>query len=319
MSQLDGGRHSVVNDIFNVLLTRLNQNSLGKKFAGNVIFKFYPNTSNFDLYTVNENTLTIDTEEYVPVVETVSEQIAFVDKNKRNDWMKSYLFAVRVDENEHEFDVNNEFYLAMTEVCGDLNGSVILTNGTRYAFKVNMPKPQGRFVHDKSWYVIFEVTINLSGVEQGSFGNDYTVWIAEYVEPDDIYEDDNIVDFTPLVYKMGKALKTVHKKNEADTKGSVSSRTIHIDATLNYRGSDIEELLRSDMLGLESDNQIIYRIRIKEGDLDFHKPFILTAGGLELKNNSLVKLVCKFELADVNAILSEAVADPEPPEPEEED
>lgn len=166
-------------NVFNILLSKLNENQYSVKFGGNVIFRFYTNTDTFDMVTVNEDTLTLDTEEYVPVFEQLSEQVAFVDKNKRHDWLKSYLFALRVEK--REFDANNKFYKAMIETVEAMNGATVSSDNIKYAFKVNYPKKVNYFQHGKAWYIVFEMVVNLSSVEHGTFGNDYTVWIAEFV------------------------------------------------------------------------------------------------------------------------------------------
>ena len=222
-----------MNDIFDYFLTQLNDNASSLVYKGNYIFKFHQDS--MSVYETVTGKLVKEEIEYSPVSLITKTPVTFVENNKRIDWLVEFGIAVRIEGQEYDADDDLD-YANIVSVLTSMQNASLSISGKKYSIKTD-PEPtyQGYSMLGQSKYAILSVTMNVTEVIQGYFGQDWTIEI-----------DDTEVDFTECNISSTKRFVTVDDKDELlNDYNKPIGRTMVWELTLNY--NDESELLTEVM------------------------------------------------------------------------
>jgi len=189
--------------IFNYFLESLNNNDKGLVYRGNFLFQL--DTDKLSVYDQVENKLVREKIIYRPVAITVSEDITYVEDNKRVDSLLEFGIVVPIKGQTYN-DADDLDYANIKRVCEELNGAELNVDGTKYAVKTSpYPKFSGFAYLGNSKRIILSVTINFTEVEKGEFGQ-----VSEW------YLDDVLLDVVEPQVNTTRIFYTNDKKNTSD-------------------------------------------------------------------------------------------------------
>ena len=244
-------------NIFDFILEKLNDSY--PVFEGHFVFQFHQN--GFTMEKIDEEYLTVDTVEYVPVSELSSQETPYVEGNNKSDFTKVYGFMLKIDKHE-TFDETDLAYQAMLSLKSTLNGKVFTINSRKTAFKVTTPQFRANIPYDGHWWVLFEIQVTFTVMDEGYFGNDYIVKMRK--------KDSGSYQTLDLIMLHAPMGKTEIAKNpvgvKANTTHSVHSRTVMFVLAAVYHGTGIEEDLYKEMWG-KGDRDQLYDLRIETPDI----------------------------------------------------
>jgi hypothetical protein len=219
-------------NFFSYILEQLNTNTYDIQFEGNVFFQYHPHNNDFVIYDINEQELRIEKIEYVPFSENMSDEIPFVDENKRSDFNKMFVVPIKVD-NQTSFQEDNEIYKALYEFTQNLNGTSFTYDGFKYAVKIGEPRPEGVPILKRGagWYRLFSISIAYTRVQSGLFGNEISATLSTIVDDVTITKEVDFINLTPT-----SAIDTQTERNLSEwstNKSKPIARQIQVDMTLN--------------------------------------------------------------------------------------
>jgi hypothetical protein len=291
--------------LYDFFLEKLNQNSLGVEFSGNFMFKFWPQGSGVNefeiLYKSEESEdLNFLTKEVVPLVDIQTIEIPFVEKNKRSDFEKEFYVAIRVenDVNEFnqrviEFDENNIKYQAILETLESIKETLTYNfQGFKYTFKVKEPQKVNVFKYSGSYYQILALNFNASRVQTGFYGNEMKFSLGEQGES---LEELDIVEVDIMSGKNTSVFNEITFQS-TDQKTKINSRTWQAQLTINYRGTNVDNLVFNEMIALDTD--LIFKpydLRLEQAGEIYDYEVLITSVNGNFRNNSLQTLTFQLE------------------------
>ena len=298
--------------LFNWFTDTLNQNTQNVNFSGNFVFKFYgqqQGVSDFEIISTNENSLDFESTEIVPVVNISSIEIPYVEKNNRSDFEQEYYVALRIenriDETTNqmvlEFDDTDPKYQALLETIDTIRNQLSFAyDGFKFTVKAKEPQVVQSFKYNGNYYTLFAITLNMSAISDGFYGNEMTFRLSENLSA---FTDDDILDVVEANIIVGK--ETFQRNNitlqPTDQLTEVASRTFQAQLTVNYRGEDFDpdEILFDELLA-ENTSLInkVYRFGGVQGNNTFTHNVVITSVNASFRNNSVETISFQVERAE---------------------
>jgi len=297
--------------IYNWFIDTLNTNTQDVTFSGNFVFKFWAQqhgVQDFEIINKSEEQLDFEALEVVPVVNTQSIEIPYVEKNKRSDFEQEYYVALRIenrideDTNQQvlEFDQTDPKYIALLETVSTIRDTLSFTyDGFKFTVKAREPQVVQTFKYNGNYYTLFAITLNMSAVEFGFYGNEMSFFLAPETATIsnthllDAYQVDMIIGKQTLVYNNIDFTAT-------DQQTQVNSRNWQVQITINYRGSTYvpDTLLFNELMA--DSNQTIgrkYRFRATQNGVNYDKLVVVTSINGTYRNNSVQQITAQIERA----------------------
>lgn len=297
-------------EIYDLFLERLNENSLGIEFSGNFIFKFWQQGGGINEFEIiykseEKQDLNYLTKEVVPVVDIQTIEIPYVEKNNRSDFEKELYVAIRIeyDVNEFnqrviEFNDNNNMYQALLETLESIRNTLTYNyNGYKYTFKVKEPQKVNIFKYNGNYYQIFALNFNVSRVEKGVYGNEFSFYLSALNQPID---ETHLLDVYESSLIVGK---NTFSNNDitfvaTDQETNITSRSFQAQLTVNFRGLDYipDELLFKELM--TNDNTTIvkpYNFRMSYNGQNYDKTVYVTSLNSVFRNNSIQQITFQLE------------------------
>lgn len=304
--------------LYDILIERLNSNSLGVEFSGNFMFRFWQQGTGINEFEImqkevdeegNPLSLEFTQKEVVPVVDIQSIEIPFVERNKRSDWEKEYYIAIRVEYKVNEFnqrviefDEDDVKYQALLESLATIGDNLLFTkDGYKYAFKVKEPSDVNIFKYSGNYYQILAVGFTLTSIEQGYFGNETQVYLAALDDTNFGLTNDYRLDFTDVQVLLSKETTVLAPVELKEHKVHINKRHWSARITINYLGNVADNLLKEEVHGLVEDNRKKYQIRFKRGDgtktsdYDYVREVYVTNANVIYATNSVVNITFDVE------------------------
>jgi hypothetical protein len=269
--------------IFDYFLAQLNDNTNDLVYKGNFLFKFF--TDAMKVYEPVEGKLVNEEITYRPVSLMTSEDVPFVEDNGRVDWLVE--FGILAPIKAQVFDETNDLdYANIKDVCAALNGQRITYEGKQFSFKVSpYPKYRGWDFVGESKYAILTVTMNLTELDTGEYGQDST-WYLDDVALDVIVPD---VVSTRRFYTGDKKATTNNDYNQPIGRVKMITLTINYDPD-NTKCVELFKESRSDTLLKKT-------YTLKETHIvlgDFTNNVIVRSAAESSKRNSARRLIVEF-------------------------
>lgn len=297
--------------LYNWFVDQLNQNSYGVTFSGNYIFKFWPQStsgvSDFEILQTNEDALDFDALELVPVVDVQTIEIPFVEKNNRSDYEKEFYVALRIqdsldpDTNELqiEFDDTDPKYQALQETVENIKTQLTFTyDGYRHTVKTKEPQKVQTFKNNGKYYTIFGITMNITSIEYGYYGNEMEFYLFPSAET--TYSQADRLDVMDANIIVSKQTETYNELNTEPVEQTIKiqSRQFSVQFTVNYRGNDFDadERLFNELIA-DNTNTIKkqYKLKMIQDNLNETKIVVITSMNAEYRNNSVQKITFQVE------------------------
>ena len=297
--------------IFNWFIDTLNTNTQDVTFSGNFVFKFWSQqhgVQDFEIINKNDEQLEFEALEVVPVVNTQSIEIPYVEKNKRSDFEQEYYVALRIenrideDTNQQilEFDNTDPKYIALLKTVDNIRDTLSFNyDGFKFTVKAREPQVVQTFKYNGNYYTLFGITLNMSSIEVGFYGNEMKFYLAPInttineTHLLDTYQVDMIVGKQTLVYNNIDFTAT-------DQQTQVNSRNWQAQITVNYRGSAFtpDTLLFNELMA--NTNQTIsnkYLFRATQNGVNYDKLVVVTSINGTYRNNSVQQITAQVERA----------------------
>lgn len=295
--------------IFNWFIEQLNNNTQNVTFDGNFVFKFYAQqhgTADFEIISKDESMLDFESKEVVPVVNTQSIEIPFVEKNERSDFEQEYYVALRIENrideitNQQllEFDDADPKYLAMIEALQNIRSQLSFSyDGYKYTVKTKEPNVVQTFKYNGNYYTVFALTLNMSAIKDGFYGNEMSFFLADAT---DTIASEHLLDVSEVNFVIGKQTKIF---NTIDFVGSeqqtqINSRNWQAQITINYRGSTYtaDDLMFKELMA-NNQNTITkqYKFRASQNNINYDKNVVVTSVNGVFRNNSVQQITFQLE------------------------
>lgn len=267
--------NSVNKRIYDLVLSKLNENTQGVTFDGNFMFKFYNgDQQNFEIIVRDEDLLDFESQRIVPVVDAQNIQVPFVDDNDRSDFEREFYIAIQVestvsDNNQVkiEFDETITEYQALLETIENIKSTLTFIDGDyKYTFKVKEPTKVSYFKYNGIYYQVLALTINLTSLQNGYFGNETAVYFG--LKSDVSFADTatyklDFLEFTPNTSKETRANADT---DATETSVAINKRTWIADMTVNFTGNTADLLLQREIDAIV-DNNLIYQVKVVKNQL----------------------------------------------------
>lgn len=300
---------SVAHKLFDFVLGKLNENDKGVTFDGTFTFRFWQQPTakiqDFHIATENPDILEDDAKPVVPFVDVSNVEIPFNEKNKRQDFEVEYYISIKTDVTFDkkgypiiQFDYTNDRYQALMQAYEDLKTNLTYTDASmRVGFKAREPQKVNVFKYNGHYYQIFALTLNISKIEKGRFGNEMELSIAR------VGQTLQALDTTETRVTMGKTERERTLTTQKNRNISIINRVWECQTTINYLGEDIDkEILNEVMMAnlSASNSQIVYELRmIQVGDFDVTYNVIITGGSITYTNNVPETITFNMKLSGV--------------------
>jgi hypothetical protein len=291
---------SVAHKIFDYLLDKLNENTQGVTFDGNFTFKFWrqPSDKIQDFHILDEDGEEVDFKatRVVPFVDISSIEIPYNEKNRRQDWEVEYYIPIRIENKivnnaiDIQFDYTDDRYQALMETYEDLKTNLTYTTtDMRIGFKVREPQKVAVFKHNKHYFQMFALSINISKIEKGRFGNEMKLSLAKTGE---LLTQ---LDTSETHVIMGKTERDRTLTNQLNQNYSVDTRTFEVRTTINYDDDRLIDTYILDEVMLANDannnNQLEYDLRMFQSD-SFDKTYkVIITGGVTIFTNNVPETI----------------------------
>lgn len=297
--------------LYNWFIDQLNQNSYNIEFSGNYIFKFWTEAkggvSDFEVVKTDEDVLDFQIAEVVPVVDVQTLEIPFVEKNERSDYEKEFYVALRIedslDENTNdlvlEFDDTDPKYLALLETIELIKSQLTFTyDGYKHTVKTKEPQKVQTFKNNGKYYTIFGITMNITSLIDGFFGNEMQFFLKE-ADQNGYNADDqlDVVEGSVIVAKQSEAYNQLAEE-PVDQTTKINSRNFSAQIITNYRGDDytVDSLLFDELLaGSTNTIKKRYTLKLEQGDRTEEKTVVITSLNAEFRNNSVETITLQLE------------------------
>lgn len=302
--------------LFDLILTKLNENTQDVTFSGNYMFVFNNQqigSHNFEIVSRDADALDFKSTEFIPLVDIQSIQVPFVELNKRDDWEREFYVAIKIpktrnattNQMEIVFDESNPRYQAILETIENLSDNLTFVEGDyKYTFKVKEPTKVSVFTYNNTKYQVLALTFNLTSLSKGFFGNETKLYLgllsdSSFGETDDYLLDN--VEFTEVVSKTSRATSNI---DDTDEKYEIDKRIWDSTITVNFNGNLADMLLYKEKMA-KFELNITYQIKITNKnlntlvgeDLDYINSVKLTTINIIYRNNVVDQLTFKLERA----------------------
>ena len=293
------------NEIFNLFVELLNQNTQGVEFSGNFTFRFWSQTQaeqEFHIVRKDPNKLDYDVDKVVPIVNVQTIEIPFVERNGRSDYEIENYVAIKVeqtidpDTNQRiiEFDENTPAYQALLETIGDIRSNLTFTNasGRKYSIKAKDPQKVNTFKFTGDYYTIFAVTLTMTAVDSGLFGNEIKMQLAEVGQS---FTSDNDLDVVEADFIVGKGTYQFSPRTQDQIQRTrVNNRTSTYQVTVNYIDNTAGGLLWDEIHGNVVAKQ--YQLRSSLGATVLQtRNVLITTINTTIRNNAVVRITFTAE------------------------
>lgn len=297
--------------LYNWFVEQLNQNSYGVEFSGNYIFKFWNEArggvSDFEIVRTNEDVLDFEITEIVPVVDVQTLEIPFVEKNERSDYEKEFYVALRIEDKVDEttndlvleFDDTDPKYLALIETIDLIKSQLTFTyDGYKHTVKTKEPQKVQTFKNNGKYYTIFGITMNITSLLDGFFGNEMAFSLKELTQQGYNADDQiDVVEGTLIVAKQSEAYNQLAEE-PVDQTTKINSRNFSVQIIANYRGDSyaVDKLLFDELLaGSTTTIKKQYSLRLQHGTRTVEKIVVITSLNAEFRNNSVQTITVQLE------------------------
>lgn len=286
---------STAHKLFDFVLDILNQNDKGVIFDGNFTWKFWQQPSNKiqDFHILKEGeTLEFDAQTVVPFVDISTVEIPFNERNKRQDMELEYYVAIRIERGidskgvlVQEFDSTDHRYQALMQGYTNFKDNLTFQDANmRVGFKVREPQKVNVFKYNKHFYQLFALTLNISKIEKGRFGNEMKLYMRKKGAVD--WE---LLDTIESRTVMGKTEQPREKTNDLDQKISIVNRTWETTMTINYLEETVDKQLLEEIEVVNeaiNNNQQVFELRkVQVGTFDYTRDVVIVAGSVTYTNN----------------------------------
>lgn len=281
-------------NFYEYVLNELNQNEQGVRFEGNIFFYYHAHNNDFVLYNINEEELRIDKLEYVPFVENTSDEITFVNDNKRADFFKVFVIPIKVEDNV-TFNLQSKPYNALLDFTRDKNGATFDYEGSRYALKVSEPKPEGVPILKRGagWYRLFSMSIAFTRIESGMFGNELSLSLATDI---DSVTETSTLDFTN--FSPASATDTQTERNLTTFTNNYNlpiARQTEFELSINYLDDTVHENILDFAFGADGadiDNEYVLTMTLPH--VTYTKTVLLTQATATFEKGIVVSLLIRL-------------------------
>ena len=297
--------------LFNWFTDTLNQNTQGVTFSGNFVFKFWQQQQgvhDFEIISKSEDTLDFESTETVPVVNITSLEIPYVEKNNRSDFEQEYYVALKIENRINgetnqqllEFDDTDPKYQALLETVDTIRTQLSFDyDGFKFTVKAREPQVVQTFKYNGNYYTVFAITLNMSAVSDGFYGNEMTFYLTDNFNA---FTVSDVLDVVEANIIVGKETFISHaiELEPTDQLTQVTGRTFQAQVTVNYRGQDFDpDALLFNELMAEDTNLISkkYRFRGVQGDTTFNHDVVITSINASFRNNSVETITFQVERA----------------------
>jgi len=297
--------------LYNWFVEQLNQNSYNVEFSGNYIFKFWNETrggvSDFEIVRTTEDALDFEIAEVIPVVDVQTLEIPFVEKNDRSDYEKEFYVALRIEDSIDEttndlvleFDDTDPKYLALLETIANIKSQLTFTyDGYKHTVKTKEPQKVQTFKNNGKYYTLFGITMNITSLQTGFFGNEMKFWLKEAAQAGYNATDQlDVIEGTIVVAKQSESYNRLANE-PVDQTTKINSRNFSVQLTVNYRGDNFaaDELLFDELLA-ENTTTIKkqYELKLEQNSRQEEKIVVITNINAEFRNNSVETITLQLE------------------------
>jgi hypothetical protein len=262
---------------YELLLSKLNENTLGVEFSGNYMFKMWQSPTgkyNFEIVKLDPNALEIEQARVVPVVDSQSIQLPFVEKNERNDFERELLIAIEVPsttdvagENVIEFDENTLEYQAILETIANMRSQLVFIEGDyKYTLKVKDPTKGNVFKYNSKWYQMVSITFYMSSIKKGYYGSETKVYFGLKNDLNFAETDDYLLDTFNFSPTATRTLRVNSDIDATEEKHKPNKRTWNATMIVNFTGNVADVLLQRE-LDAVVDMNTVYQIKVVKTQL----------------------------------------------------
>lgn len=308
---------SVDKRTYDLLLTKLNENTQGVEFSGNYVFQFYRGEKvnhNFEIIKKSDDYLDFEINKVVPFVDIQNIEIPFVTKNERDDMEREFYVAIEIDRKyntttnvlEVEFDDTNKQYQAVLETLNTIKNELTFVDGDyKYTFKTKSPEKVNKFKYNNQWYQIFALVFNLTSVKKGYFGNETKLYFGlendvSFGETSEYQLD--IVEYTPT---MGKTTRQNEDIGETEQTVQINKRGWRCKLVINFTGNTADLLLQHEVDATTESNNVKYTLKQTKNNLDtdtgdtfgFERDVYVTSATATYQNNTIDQIILTLERA----------------------
>ena len=299
---------------FDLIVDKLNENTKGVTFAGNFMFRFSRACDyNFEIISRDTDQLEYSTAEYIPVVDVQDIETPYVQLNKQKDYEREFYIALEIEDQVHEttgqqvleFDYTDNRYQAILEVLANFEDELTFIDGDyKYSFKVRQPKKVNIFSWNSKYYQILSLTMNLSSVESGFFGNETKLYLG--LESDASFDkiSDYQIDFMELNEVMSKSMTNTSSRTSDDESKRPIKRTWEATVTANFNGNTADLLLYKEKANT-ADLRTLYQVLITNANLnndtgedyDYTFDVYVSSVNISYQNNMVDRITFTLERA----------------------
>lgn len=297
--------------LYNWFVEQLNQNSYNVEFSGNYIFKFWNETrggvSDFEIVRKTEDALDFEIAEVIPVVDVQTLEIPFVEKNDRSDYEKEFYVALRIEDSIDEttndlvleFDDTDPKYLALLETIANIKSQLTFTyDGYKHTVKTKEPQKVQTFKNNGKYYTLFGITMNITSLQTGFFGNEMKFWLKEATQAGYNPTDQlDVIEGTIVVAKQSESYNRLANE-PVDQTTKINSRNFSVQLTVNYRGDNFaaDELLFDELLAQNTTTiKKQYELKLEQSSRQEEKIVVITNINAEFRNNSVETITLQLE------------------------
>jgi len=232
-------------NITDYIVDKLNAEE-GVQFRSNYVLDFVQTTTGaqFTLFNVNRHEIEMDTIEFVPVSEVVNQNTPFVEKNKRDGWIKTFAFPLKI-KNGFQFDEDDLDYQALISLREGMNGSVDTISGKKVSFKVTYPRYDQKALSGGDWYAVMVMDFYMTTISQGFFCNEFSVNIKRTA--DATYHELDFIEFSLPTGADSITVSDVRTNNNSVTRQA--RYTTQFSLSFNYFGGALENELYEYQMG----------------------------------------------------------------------
>ena len=302
--------------LYDLILTKLNENTQDVVFSGNYMFEFNQQLAgsgnfNFSVVSRDADALEFSSTDIVPLVDVQSIQIPFVEDNERDDWEREFYVAIEIpatrnaitNESIIEFDEANPKYQAVLETLENMVSNLTFIEGDyKYTFKVKEPTKVNVMTYGGTYYQLLALTFNLTSLSEGFFGNETKLYLG--LASDGSFGEtapyllDN-VEFNEIVAKTVRATSNIDNTEEGYT---IDKRLWESTITVNFNGNVADMLLYKEK-ALFSTIKLEYQIKITNKNLNTHAGenldytinVLVTNVNITYRNNVVDQLTFKLQ------------------------
>lgn len=257
--------------LFNLWLSKLNENTQGITFDGNFMFQFSrAGTYDFEIISRDEDSLDFERTEVVPVVNAQQIETPYIQLNEQSDWEIEVLCALKVDETRHpitnkkviEFNGEDLRYQALLETTETLKNQLTFIEGDyKYTFKVREPNKVNVFKYNGSYYQVLSITFNLTTLTSGFFGNETKIYLG--LKSDGSFDETSDYELDVLQFNevVGKTTRDNSNETSDEVVKKADKRTWEASMSVNFNGN-VADLLLYDELSAQATLDNEYQVYI---------------------------------------------------------